>query len=357
MGPGSRVIIVTDGWPSALVAAHAVGLDIQAGYIPVKLHSVFKPSNYRVTAWHAPSEFTAEGIGSVPLVLSGDTSFIAPLADRLAGVENLLLHVRIRAGLGSRVRRHAAREARAQVDRVCHHHAQWRRADLGAAADVEHVVGFRPSESAWVPSNRNPTVPHQLRHYLVDTTRAPPRCKRFTKSEALVLEQLPVNQTRPAKHPDLDGGLLPQGLISFETQHLPVLCPSVYFGGGRVLRKLTTAEMLPLLGCPRSLERFFTVGGDATRRLLWECVPPLVYASAFRCFFGVGGGRKGRRRGMRRMECIHRARLHPHLSRKARRQGVPGTRAAAGPSRRARAQPLPCGRQIPDPWLGARYER
>ena len=128
MGPGSRVIIVTDGWPSALLAARAVGLHITAGYIPVKLHSVFNPSNYRVTAWHAPSEFTAEGIGSVPLVLSGDTNFIAPLTDRLSGVQYLLLHARVPAGLGSRVRRHAVRKARAQVDKVCHTHAPWRRA-------------------------------------------------------------------------------------------------------------------------------------------------------------------------------------------------------------------------------------
>ena len=159
MGPGSKVIIVTDGWPSALVATHAVGLHIKVGYIPVKLHSVFKPSNYRVTAWHAPSEFTAEGIGSVPLVLSGDTDFIAPLSDRLAGVQNLLLHARVTAGLGSRMRRHAMREARAQVDRVCHCHTPWRRAAMGSAADVEYIVGFRPSEAAWVPTESAPPCP------------------------------------------------------------------------------------------------------------------------------------------------------------------------------------------------------
>ena len=75
--PPLPFVIVSGGWPSALIALLALNLPVQSAYFPSKLHKYMKSSKCEVSLWKTPSTFSYDNVsGEVTFVVSGTSEFI-----------------------------------------------------------------------------------------------------------------------------------------------------------------------------------------------------------------------------------------------------------------------------------------
>jgi hypothetical protein len=76
--PPLPFVIVSGGWPSALIALLALNLPAQSAYFPSKLHKYIKSSKCEVSLWETPSTFSYDNVsGEVTFVVSGTSEFIS----------------------------------------------------------------------------------------------------------------------------------------------------------------------------------------------------------------------------------------------------------------------------------------
>ena len=75
--PPLPILIISGGWPSALISVLALGLPLKAAYFPSRFHQYFKPSKHQIMAWSSPLDFTSTtNLGKVCFVISGTVKFL-----------------------------------------------------------------------------------------------------------------------------------------------------------------------------------------------------------------------------------------------------------------------------------------
>ena len=89
----SELTVVTDGWPSALIASRSLRLHVRAAYFPHRLHGGFNPSNCRLLEWKEPSDFDFRDLHGTTLIISGALPFVRRYSDRLTTVQSVVLQV------------------------------------------------------------------------------------------------------------------------------------------------------------------------------------------------------------------------------------------------------------------------
>ena len=151
------VTIVTDGWPSALIAAQALRMHVRAVYFPRRLHAGFDLRNYRVLEWKDPDDFEYRDLHGTTLILSGALSFVRRNCDRLTTVQSLILQVftpmeGVSAKEAKRSRAAITAFMRSQDLQV----GVWADARAGGCTDALYRVGFRSQfelDAVPTPSN------------------------------------------------------------------------------------------------------------------------------------------------------------------------------------------------------------
>ena len=161
------VTIVTDGWPSALIAAQALRLSVRAAYFPHRLHGGFNPSNFRLLEWRKPRDFDYRDLHGTALIISGTLPFVRRYADRLTTVKSTVVHVFTpMEGVSTK----AAKRALSQISKFMKEQdlqvESWHDARAGGCTDAFYEVGFRTQFWLEVVPSPNNVVERSLRHFL-----------------------------------------------------------------------------------------------------------------------------------------------------------------------------------------------
>ena len=96
VAPPLPFVIVSGGWPSALIALLALNLPVQSAYFPARLHKYIKSSKCEVLLWKIPSTFSYDNVsGEVIFVVSGTSAFICRVLSLLPseGVQRTITSV------------------------------------------------------------------------------------------------------------------------------------------------------------------------------------------------------------------------------------------------------------------------
>lgn len=101
IAPPGPFVILSQGWPSMLIAALSLRLPVQGAFFPWKFHSLFKPTKLRLLAWHTFQAFDPSRLGNSILLLSGDISVVLQTLEALES-SRVIMHVDItRRGLSN----------------------------------------------------------------------------------------------------------------------------------------------------------------------------------------------------------------------------------------------------------------
>ena len=285
--PGPLVII-SQGWPSALVAAQAQGLGVAGAFFPERYHELFKLNGSQ--SWHpvTPPRRILPPDGSI-FVLSGDLPFLQwCLEGGLDESVPLIAHVTLPTSVGGQSRRGRAhrRDACTFLRSLCGGECAIRDEDAGGATDARHLFGFRGLAFARLA----PTLGNVVGHYLRGDVKPD---RRVARSSLLCL---------PDRSPGVPIGkvLTHQGLVRSEglfPAHNPgasVLCPIYSAPTHLAARRLTLSELLQVYSVPSAFasgnwsvdEGRFPFRGVPSAdvyqqmfRQLWECARGGVEAS------------------------------------------------------------------------------
>jgi hypothetical protein len=282
--PPLPFVIVSGGWPSALIALLALNLPVQSAYFPSKLHKYIKSSKCEVSLWKTPSTFSYDNVsGEVIFVVSGTSEFIRGVLSSLPseGVERTIASVEFPLrGTSRGVVTSCRFQGRAVLvdfglrpvdfwDRTC-----------GGATDAIHTFGFGTRLRSAVFPVPEPGLALCLRHFIDGgTLLVSPRMVLRTSVPTL------DSVARVRWHGNI---LLSGGLFPCQYPWALVYCPCYRSPAKLVVRALTSLEMLRLYQLPLSMDASLA-GLDPELPLPYEdLAPPGLFTSVWAP--GVGGG-------------------------------------------------------------------
>ena len=285
--PPLPILIISGGWPSALISVLALGLPLKAAYFPSRFHQYFKPSKHQIMAWSSPLDFTSTtNLGKVCFVISGTVSFLRSILSELSGtcVARSIVSVE-----GSR--RDATRSALRQLRFEGKHllvefglrsitFNDWQ---SGGATDGFNVFGFGHGLLSSVLPVAESGLALSLRHFIDGGTEG-----TFPRTVPQASVPVPLASTRSVLWQD--NILQPGGLFPSTRPRALAYCACYRFPGRLVVRALARVELLRIYQIPLSMDELL-LDLDPSRPLPFEdSASSGVFTSVFRQLWGFNGG-------------------------------------------------------------------
>ena len=311
------MVIVSQGWPSALIPVLAFDLPLAGVFFPSSFHQYFTPpaSKPRIK-WLPIESFRDSAIkGTAFYLVTGDLEFIRRIVPLLPEPGRIIVGIEMPLRSShpkfdnflSRARSKAIRYLKNQVHLTA---ATLRDAKFGGATDASFVFGFGNQLHGLSVPSEVPHVGYVLRHYLDGGTKGWfDRCRSedlpvlpddtehviWGDSQLPITHRVKFGQNPNGDRDHLSAGIAgpfirQEGLFPCNNPLVSVACPCYFAKGKLSLRSLTVPELLRLYQLPLDMDGFFQQFKMSSALPFEQAASPVIYTSIFRQLWGVDGG-------------------------------------------------------------------
>lgn len=245
------VVIVSQGWPSSLIAALSLGVPVEGAYFPYHLHKFFKPTKSRHIIWQSTASFNMSRHGDVIFIVSGSVDFLDDLWPKLRGTQSVIAQVITpMRDVSFKRLQYSRRVAHQWLSTRGLKTSTWSDELSGGSTDASFVFGFGDDLGTLRVPTVVPSLARRLEHVLCPTAG-------WWTDESATLAQCSAVTDQVPKRCGMwcEGALLPQGVYPCQHAGAFVVCPTVYVkGGGHVVRRLCMEELLRLHQLPLEMD-------------------------------------------------------------------------------------------------------
>jgi len=219
--PVTSFVILSQGWPSAMIALSSLDLPVLGAYFPAHYHRFFNSTNMKMGHGNVPQDFDNAQYADMTYVISGSAFFIDFwLSTHCIGHWSIIHCEMPLQGSSKRMMSHLMHEGRGVLN--THHvgHSVWSNELFGGGTDASFLFGFGSHLSPDILPHVHPSIPRELRHFLN------PKAGGF-HGKVVPEDSVPSRVDLPPLRQQMyfNDVLLPQGLFSSSRPQTKVYCP------------------------------------------------------------------------------------------------------------------------------------